>query len=91
MTSSSKFTWGLILNIGGFAFLIIGIALSATVCGAVLGIPMIVIGLPSLIVGIVMLVSAKSQKAQEAISAGVQQGIQAAMRDSKVPPLLPKS
>lgn len=78
MTGAQKFTWGLILNIGGAATLLVGILLTSTICGAIIGVPMILVGLPLLIWGVVWIFQAQSQRAQEAIAFGVQQGIERA-------------
>jgi hypothetical protein len=53
-----------------------GILLTSTGCGAVLGLPMILMALPATIWGTVWCFQGQSQRAQEAIAAGVRQGIQ---------------
>ncbi len=87
MTSTTKLTWGYICTFGGMLLVIAGIPLSA-VC---IGVPMIIIGLPVVIVGIILIFKGKSQKAQEIITAGVQQGIQAASRKQELPPKKPSN
>ena len=99
MTSSSKVTTGIILLITGLLLFVIGIGISLTVIGACLGVPMIVIGLPLWIWGAIWTWQGKVGRAQEAIAAGVRQGIQqaaatqaaAARTPSSAPPPAPTS
>jgi uncharacterized membrane protein len=95
MTSSSKVTWGIMLLISGWLLFFLGILLSFTGIGACLGIPMIVLGMPLWIVGAIMMWQGKAKRAEEAIAAGVQQGIQQARATKPTstppppPPVLP--
>lgn len=89
MTSTNKFTWGVLLNISGGVLFLGGIALSFTLIGACLGIPMALVGFPMLIWGTVWLFQAQSQRSQEAIAADVQQGLQhATFREASAAPIL---
>ena len=78
MTGSEKFTWGLVLSVGGSLAFVGGIALSITLIGACLGIPMAVIGFPLMIWGTVWAYQGRLEKAQEVITAGIREGITAA-------------
>lgn len=88
MTSSSKLTWGIILGITGYLLFLIGIGISFTLIGACLGIPMALVGLPLAIWGSVWMWQGKVKRAEEAIAAGVRQGIQQAQTSSAVQPPL---
>ena len=89
MTSSSKVTWGIMLLISGWLLVLLGILLSCTGIGACLGIPMIVLGMPLWIVGAIMMWQGKVKRAEEAIAAGVRQGIQQAQATGKPPTSTP--
>ena len=78
MTSSSKLTWGIILTISGWLLVFLGLLLSFTGIGACIGIPMILVGMPLWIWGAVWAWQGKVKRAEEAIAAGVRQGIQQA-------------
>ena len=91
MTSSSKLTQGIILSVSGWILVILGIALSFTVIGMCLGIPMIVIGMPLWIWGAVWVWQGKVKRAEEAIAAGVRQGIQQAAAMQATAPKVPSS
>ena len=76
MLGTEKYTWGIVLNtIGGLLF-VGGVALSFTLIGACIGIPMAIVGLPIAIWGVVWAFQGHSQKQQEAIAAGIREGIQ---------------
>lgn len=75
MTGSEKYTWGVILGIGGWLSFAGGILLSMTLFGACLGVPLAVIGLPVMIWGIVWGYQGRFQKQQEVISAGIREGL----------------
>jgi hypothetical protein len=75
MTSEQKFTWGLILDIGGAVGLLLGLGLSTSVIGACLGLPLAFVSFPFLIWGSVWLYQARSQKAQEVIAGGISVGV----------------
>ena len=83
------------LLISGWLLVLLGILLSCTGIGACLGIPMIVLGMPLWIVGAIMMWQGKAKRAEEAIAAGVQQGIQQARATKPTstppppPPVLP--
>lgn len=76
MSGSQKHTWGVILNIVGGLLFVGGVALSFSIVGACLGVPMALVGLPLTIWGVVWTFQGKSQKQQEAIAAGVREGLQ---------------
>lgn len=75
MTGSEKYTWGVVMSIGGSLGLFGGIALTATLLGACLGIPMALVGLPVMVLGIVWTYQGHFQKQQEVITAGIRDGI----------------
>jgi hypothetical protein len=75
MTASGKFTWGLILNISGSLLVVGGIALSFTLIGACIGVPMAVVGLPLAIWGMVWIYQGRDQKQREAIAGGIREGL----------------
>ncbi|HWM23696.1 MAG TPA: hypothetical protein VNP98_02655 [Chthoniobacterales bacterium] len=75
MTSNQKFSYGLTLEIVGAFLFVIGVAISFTLIGACLGIPMALAGLPLMIWGIVWLFQAKAEKTKEIITVGIQQGL----------------
>jgi hypothetical protein len=75
MNSNQKFTYGLIIEIGGAFLCAVGLAISFTLIGACLGIPMALVGLPLMIWGAVWLFQAKAEKTKEIISVGIQQGL----------------
>jgi hypothetical protein len=75
MTGSEKYTWGVILGVGGWLSLVGGIALSMTLFGACVGIPLAVIGLPVMVLGSIWVYQARCQKQQEVISAGIREGM----------------
>jgi hypothetical protein len=75
MTGSEKYTWGMVLSIGGSCAFFGGILLSATLIGACLGVPMALIGLPLMVWGIVWAYQGHFQRQQEVISAGIREGI----------------
>jgi len=77
MTGAQKFTWGIILEFVGFFSVLGGILLSVTMIGACLGIPMIFIGIPLMIWGIIWIFMGRSQRMQEAVAAGIQEGMKA--------------
>ena len=52
-----------------------GLALTFTVIGACIGIPMMIVGVPAMIWGAVLTFQGQAQRAQEAIAAGVQSGM----------------
>jgi hypothetical protein len=93
MTSSQKLTWGVILAIFGYFFMVIGFGISFTLIGACLGIPMVVIGLPFAIWGSIWTWQGRVLRAEEAIAAGVKQGIQQAQTQANTlqntPPPMP--
>lgn len=89
MTSSSKLGCGLTLNLVGFLLFAIGLVLSFTLIGAVIGIPMICMGLPLLIWGIVWRVKGSSDKAREAITRGIREGLSGSQLSNRVPPQTP--
>jgi len=66
------------LLISGWLLVFLGIILSFTGIGACLGIPMIVVGMPLWIIGAILMWQGKVKRAEEAIAAGVRQGIQQA-------------
>jgi len=87
MTGAQKFTWGIILEFVGFFSILGGILLSVTVIGACFGIPMIVIGIPLMIWGIIWIFVGRSQRMQETVAAGIQEGLKAAQgRDTAAGP-----
>lgn len=75
MTTNQKFTYGLTLEIVGAFLFFIGIAISFTLIGACLGIPMALAGLPLIIWGIVWLFQARAEKTEQIIAVGIQQGL----------------
>ncbi len=77
MTASEKYTWGLILSVTGWLLFMGGIALSFSLIGACLGIPMAVVGLPMGIWGSVWAYQGYYGKQQEVISAGIREGLAA--------------
>ncbi|HEY4592773.1 MAG TPA: hypothetical protein VIJ61_10235 [Thermoanaerobaculia bacterium] len=92
MTGSEKYTWGVILTIGGSAVLMVGILLSASLIGACLGVPLAIISLPVMVWGIIWAYQGHFQKQQEVISAGIREGIslmQAANANMLPPPVAP--
>jgi hypothetical protein len=91
MTGSEKYTWGVILGVGGWLSLFGGIALSMTVIGACLGIPLAVIGLPVMVWGGIWAYQGRFQKQQEVISAGIREGLSSVqgVQLNILPPSLP--
>lgn len=75
MTGSEKYTWGMVLSIGGSCAFFGGLLLSATLIGACLGVPMALIGLPLIVWGTVWAYQGYFQRQQEVISAGIREGI----------------
>lgn len=88
MTTSQRFTWGLVLGIGGGLLFTGGAALTASLIGACVGVPMALLGLPAMIVGVVWTRRAQFEKAQETIAAGVREGIRASAQQDLRPPQL---
>jgi len=90
MSSSSKLMWGLVLGVGGTLIFGLGAILTATGIGACLGIPLILVAIPLCIWGGIWIWQGKVKRAEEAIAAGVQRGIEQAAKSQKSqPPLLP--
>jgi len=91
MTADQKFTWGLVLVIGGGLGLLLGTGISTTVIGACLGLPLAFVSVPFLVWGSVWLYHARSQKAQAVIAGGkatdVREGIIAGTASPKPPRL----
>jgi len=83
MKATNKFTWGIILNIVGSLLFVGGIALTLTLIGACVGIPMGLLGLPMMIWGLVWILQGRSQKQQEAIAAGIKEGLKAGQESSR--------
>lgn len=75
MTSDQKFTWGLILGIGGALGLLLGFGLSTTGIGACIGLPLAIVSLPFTIWGSVWIYQARSHKAEQVIAAGMAPGV----------------
>lgn len=75
MTGSEKYTWGIVLSVGGSLGFSGGLLLSATVIGACLGIPLAFIGFLAMVWGGVWTYQGYFQKQQEVISAGIREGI----------------
>jgi hypothetical protein len=75
MNSNQKFTYGLIIEICGAFLCAVGLAISFTLIGACLGVPMALVGLPLMIWGAVWLFQARAEKTKEIISVGIQQGL----------------
>ena len=78
MTASQKFGWGLAIELVSLLTFVLGLALTSTVCGALLGIPLMLVALPCIVWGVVWCFQGRAQKAEEVIAAGVQRGIQEA-------------
>ena len=83
MTGTKKFTWGIILTIVGSLLAAGGLALTVTVIGACVGIPMGLLGLPMMIWGLVWILQGRSQKQQEAITAGIKEGLKVGQESSR--------
>lgn len=83
MTSTNKFTWGIILTIFGSLLASGGLVLTLTVIGACVGIPMGLLGLPMVIWGLVWILQGRTQKQQEAITAGIKEGLKAGQESSR--------
>jgi hypothetical protein len=75
MNGTTKFTWGLIIMLIGTGLTALGMAASATIIGAIIGIPMLLLGLPLMIWGTVWCFKGQMQKQQDAIARGVAAGI----------------
>lgn len=75
MKTGTKFTWGLILNLAGAVLFCVGFAISFTIVGACLGLPMMAVGFPLLIWGAVWIYKARADKAREIIARGIQEGL----------------
>ncbi|HVF71864.1 MAG TPA: YARHG domain-containing protein [Chthoniobacterales bacterium] len=75
MKAGTKFTWGLILALGGKILFVVGIALSFSIIGACLGLPMAAVGFPLIIWGYVWLYKARADKAREVIARGIREGL----------------
>ncbi len=83
MAGKGSFGWGLALMLGGVFFLFLGMILTTTLIGAVLGIPMILFGaLPLLIWGGVLLFRARAETAKQIIREGLASGIKEGLASS---------
>lgn len=80
MTASDKFTWGIILNVVGWLLFLGGLALSLSLVGACIGIPMAIVGLPMGIWGTVWTYQGHHGKQREAIAAGIRDGLEHSAR-----------
>ena len=78
MTGQEKFTWGLVLNISGSVSLVVGLLFTATLLGACVGIPMIVMGLAFAVWGAVWIFQGRAEKQRESIASGIREGMMAA-------------
>ena len=86
MTSDQKFTWGLILGIGGALGLLLGLGLSATGIGACIGLPLAFVSLPFAIWGSCWIYQARSQTADQVIAAGMASGVREGIAAGTVSP-----
>lgn len=75
MTGSSKFTWGLIINLIAGLVMLAGFGLTASIIGGCVGIPMIIAAIPFLVWGAVWIYQGQHLKAQETIAMGIQRGL----------------
>lgn len=82
MTGGEKYGWGVGLTVTGSVLFIGGIALSMTLIGACLGVPMAIVGFPLLVWGFVWAYQGHAQRQQEVISAGIRDGL----RQAQAPP-----
>ena len=85
MTGSSKFAWGLIINLVAGLVMLAGFGLTASVIGGCVGIPMIVAAFPFLIWGAIWIYQGQHLKAQETIALGVERGLTGAIALASLP------
>jgi len=71
MEKKGSFGWGFTLLIGGFLCFALGMAATATIIGAIVGIPMMIFGFPFMIWGGVLLSRARKAEAKEILREGV--------------------
>lgn len=91
MTSGGKMGWGIGIMSGGAFLLVIGVLLSASLVGACLGIPLVIVGLPLSIWGTVWTYQARNQKQAEAIAEGIRNGLASTRQTLPGEPLLATS
>jgi hypothetical protein len=71
----AKENTGIILIVLGFSGLVLGLILSATVLGAVCGIPIVIAALPVIIYGYVQHHKWKMAKLAESVKEGIREGL----------------